>query len=830
MIVSKLDCFIPYVDEASILPTVEQLKDSPSVGQIFLLCKDTKLPAVEGCELLPVADFQSSPTLRQMANASHERYSLVYSRTTPLELGRGALERFVEVAEDSSAAWLYSHYRLKKDGEIQLNPTIVYQLGSVRDDFDFGPLVLLDNDVLHRYVSEESDAAWQFSAFYGLRLFASRSQQGVAAVLHIPEYLYTVRLEDARLSGEKQFDYVNPRNAEVQREYEQVCTEHLRQIHAFVSPDRVEDMAFANLSFEREASVIIPVRNRVRTIEDAVRSALSQQTNFDFNVLVVDNHSTDGTSEVLERLSQEDARCIHLIPERDDLGIGGCWALAIDDERCGRFAVQLDSDDLYSGPDTLQRVVDKFHEDRCAMVIGSYRMCNFDLQTLPPGLIDHKEWTDDNGRNNALRINGLGAPRAFYTPVVRQHRFPNTSYGEDYAMGLSISRRFRIGRIFDELYLCRRWEGNSDAALSQEKINANNYYKDYLRTVEIRARQRLNALWNGIPTEQEIATFFDEQLSCWDDARRHYDELAGVVTANCMTDDALCLTKQHNPARIVSTAARVDQASLERRPCFLCAANRPEVQREFPLLGNYSLLVNPNPILPRHFTIALRTHEPQHIVDRFADMMRMTEGIHNLFFFYNGPLCGASAPDHMHFQAGQRGIVPLERDWETTYRDTCSLLLSLADCSDARHFEPAADDTGLFALQGFVCPAFAIVTRTPEVSSLLFRKLYDALPVTADDSEPKMNILSWTTTSRTDGTQRLVTIVIPRAKHRPDCYFAEGEARCMVSPGALDMAGLLVMPREEDFRRTTSEQVIGIIREVAISSDEATRIIQRLKL
>ena len=306
-------------------------------------------------------------------------------------------------------------------------------------------------------------------------------------IVHLGELLYTVEETDLRKSGQKQFDYVDPRNAEVQRECERICSEHLKAIGAWISPESVHDVAYAE-GFEYEASVIIPVRNRVRTIEDAVCSALSQQTSFPFNVIVVDNHSTDGTTEVLERLKGKDSRLVHIIPKENDLGIGGCWDLAIRHEQCGRFAVQLDSDDLYSGTDSLQRIVDKFHQEHCAMVIGSYRMCDFQLQTLPPGLIDHKEWTDENGRNNALRINGLGAPRAFYTPLLREQGFPNTSYGEDYALGLAFSRRYRIGRIYEELYLCRRWEGNSDAALSHDRVNANNQYKDSLRTMEILAR------------------------------------------------------------------------------------------------------------------------------------------------------------------------------------------------------------------------------------------------------------------------------------------------------------------------------------------------------
>ena len=290
----------------------------------------------------------------------------------------------------------------------------------------------------------------------------------------------------------KQFDYVNPRNRDVQIEMEAVCTEHLKLINGYLKPGAGASVDVNEGDFKTLASVIIPVRNRARTIADAVKSALAQELDGSYNVIVIDNHSTDGTTQILNEMAREDSRIIHIVPERNDLGIGGCWNLGINSTECGRFAVQLDSDDLYSGPYTLQKVVDKFREGGYSMVIGSYRMCNFNLETLPPGIIDHREWTDENGPNNALRINGLGAPRAFYTPVVRKIGFPNVSYGEDYAVAIRIAGEYRIGRIFDELYLCRRWEGNSDAALSPEKVNANNLYKDTLRSMELERRINRN--------------------------------------------------------------------------------------------------------------------------------------------------------------------------------------------------------------------------------------------------------------------------------------------------------------------------------------------------
>lgn len=395
-----------------------------------------------------------------------------------------AAERLMAVAFSvPEAGIVYSDlFRTGPDGISVHVPLADWQKGSLRDDFDFGGFILLNRQAIDWYLSQ-SLGQFQTAGFYQMWLAVSRK----FGIIHIKEPLYSVSETDSRKSGEKQFDYVNPRNRSVQIEMEAVCTEHLKCVGAFLTPDKFRTVRFEE-EFEREASVIIPVRNRARTIEDAVRSALSQKTDFAFNVIVVDNHSTDGTATILERLSAEDGRLVHIIPSQTDLGIGGCWDLAIRDSRCGRFAVQLDSDDLYSSEGTLQYIVDKFHSEKCAMVIGSYRMCDFALNTLPPGTIDHREWTDDNGPNNALRINGLGAPRAFYTPVVRKIGFPNVSYGEDYAVAIAISRQYRIGRIYDELYLCRRWEGNSDAALSPEKVSANNYFKDSLRTAELLRR------------------------------------------------------------------------------------------------------------------------------------------------------------------------------------------------------------------------------------------------------------------------------------------------------------------------------------------------------
>lgn len=752
---------------------------------------------------------------------------LIGLKPAEVTLGSRCCERFEEVARDTGAAWVYSDRYVSKDGKVSVCRTLDWQFGSVRDDFDFGAVVCVDMRVLRAYVDSHRACQWQYSALYDFWLYAAQ-QHGI---FHLSEVLYTEAEADGRKSGEKQFDYVNPRNREVQQEREQVFTGYVKAIGAFVDHRTLGTVTFDRYEFANEASVVIPVRNRVKTIEDAVRSALSQVADFSFNVLVVDNYSTDGTSELLEKLAKEDSRCIHIVPERKDLGIGGCWNVAINDERCGRFAVQLDSDDLYAAPDVLTRIVAKFRECNCGMVIGSYRMCDFNLQTLPPGLIDHKEWTDENGMNNALRINGLGAPRAFFTPLLRKHPFPNTSYGEDYAMGLRISRKFRIGRIYDELYLCRRWEGNSDAALSPEKVNENNHYKDSLRGIELRARMFSNAYWNMRTTEKDIRMFFSRQLEAWTDAQARYKQLGDVSVSEFDVNGA-GLKVQFNPHRMGSTAAAVDSKSIAHRPCFLCEENRPQAQRSLPILGKYALLVNPFPILPQHFTLTCRYHTPQAIAENYIDLVRMADELRDYMVFYNGPKCGASAPDHLHFQIGSRGVVPLERDWDKLYRSKRTRLYPITDADfiEAAKLEAMADDTGIFSLRDYVIPGFIIVSRTPEASEVLFRKVYSALQDGNTDEEPMMNILAWTMDCYADGSKRVVSIIIPRSKHRPDCYFKQGEEQILVSPGALDVAGMIITPREEDFRKVTAQVAVDILQEVGMSGQAEIDAIMRLKL
>lgn len=501
-----IDCFIAYADKETTQLTVLQLRREMLVNKIYVMVTGEEECQLEECEVMRIDHLQSTSTIRQIAKAVTSPLALVCAKQVPITLGYQAVKRMADTANGIGAFVVYADRYVVKNGETMTCPTMDFCEGSVRDDFDFGSLLVYSAAALREYASRNAQTDYCYSGWYDLNLYGLRTL-GATALFHLREYLYTEEELDLRKSGEKQFDYVDPRNRVVQLEREQVCTHHLKEIGAYISSDAIAEVSVESADFDVEATVIIPVRNRVKTIEDAVRSALSQETSFPFNVMVIDNLSTDGTTEVVKRLASEDERVLYIIPERKDLGIGGCWGLAFNDPRCGRFAVQLDSDDLYSGPDTLQRIVDKFYEEHCGMVIGAYRMCNFQLATLPPGLIDHREWTDENGRNNALRINGLGAPRAFFTPLLRHIGMPNTSYGEDYALGLAFSRRYKIGRIYDELYLCRRWEGNSDAALTPEQINRNNTYKDSLRMMEIQNRKRLNRYWQGDVKKEDVDFF-----------------------------------------------------------------------------------------------------------------------------------------------------------------------------------------------------------------------------------------------------------------------------------------------------------------------------------
>ena len=788
VMIKKTDCFLVAHDEQQTALLAAQLQKSTSVRDVFIL-KDIPL--------------QSTVMLMHVAEKAAAEYVLLQLKPVAISLGAGALERMMLVASDTNAAMVYSDRYTIEKGERKAHPVIDYQEGSLRDDFDFGSLVLIRTSLLHKYATSDRDADYRYAGVYDFRLFLSRE----GSLFHLNEYLYTEEEQDLRASGVKQFDYVNPANREVQIEMEKACTAHLRQVGALVDTTQYADIDFDEQDFAAEASVIIPVFNRAKTIKDAVESALSQKTSFPYNVIVVDNHSTDGTSDILSSLLPQSGDKLHVIvPDRHDLGIGGCWNEAINSEYCGRFAVQLDSDDLYSSPKTLQTVVDAFHEQKAAMVIGSYRMCDFELNTLPPGLIDHKEWTDDNGPNNALRINGLGAPRAFFTPLLRRIQFPNTSYGEDYALGLLFSRHYRIGRIFTELYLCRRWGGNSDAALSVEKVNANNLYKDRLRTMELHARQHDEP---DVLTESPWQRFFHRQLQVWDEVRQRYRDLEKVETRELMTD-TMALTVQWNPARIASTGAKIDAKSIAERPCFLCAKNRPQQQMHRVIDDKYELLVNPFPILPVHFTLPSLKHQPQRILPMYGEMLRLSEQNTDLTLLYNGPHCGASAPDHAHLQAVSIDCLPLQTAWPRLSRHL-------------QEIETDTDGNGIWRVTDYPAAAFVIKSRQHEVGERLFRKLYNSLPEPADGFEPMMNVIMWRS------GDFIMSVVLPRRKHRPDCYTAKGDAQYIISPGAVDMGGLIITPREEDFRRLTPEVMTAIYKELSLTDEDMKQVVERIQ-
>ena len=799
----KIDLFLPFEALEKGEETLLELHENKTVQHINLLVSSdfaSQHQVPEGCTFVVIDRMESSNTVMSIAENTDADYLLLCTRMTSVRWGLYAQERFLRTADDTGAVMVYSDHYSLEEGTLTKHPAIDYQAGSLRDDFDFGSLWLIKSQALLDYVAQTDRVDYQYAGLYDLRLYLSRKGE----IFHLNEYLYTEAELDTRKSGEKQFDYVNPRNREVQIEMERACTAHLEKVGAIIDTNFYRQPDFDEQDFACEASVVIPVFNREKTIADAVKSALSQKTNFPYNVIVVNNHSTDSTGKILDSI--DDGRLIQIVPGRTDLGIGGCWNVAVNSDHCGKFAVQLDSDDLYSSPKTLQKIVDAFHEQKAAMIIGSYRMCDFNLNTLPPGLIDHKEWTEDNGCNNALRINGLGAPRAFFTPLVRQIQFPNTSYGEDYALGLAFSRRYRIGRIYDELYLCRRWGGNSDAALSVERVNANNLYKDRLRTMELKARQQMLQGKADIMEDSSISRFFNRQLEMWEDARHRFRDLKHVEVHQ-LSDQ---LKVQFNPARIVSTGAKIDKHTLGERPCFLCERNRPKEQMTKQIDDHFQLLVNPFPILPVHFTIPATKHQPQSIYRHYGEMHRLLSLHSELMVFYNGPKCGASAPDHLHFQAGTSGVLPLQTNWQRLSRNLTDVI-------------SLTDEEKISVLRDFLVPAFVIISKSEDSDEELFHRLYRSMPMRGDESEPMMNIIAWRK------GDEFISVVIPREKHRPDAYFAEGEAQMMVSPGALDMAGLIITPREEDFSKINLDKATALLRECGISAEKTEAIVSNLK-
>lgn len=778
----ELTCFVACGDSDTTAHIIRQLEKEACVKRYYLLC--SHMPEEERETPVLKGSLCQTASLRQLLPYCETPYMLLVTQPHRIDLGTFAIERFLQIARTTSAAMLYSDYNDTGNNGLSPHPLTDYQAGSLRDDFNFGALWLLRTTKFKEAVNQMT-ADYRFAALYDLRLALSRAGE----ILHIPESLYSITPADLRLSGEKNFDYVDPKNRQVQSEMEQVCCRHLKHIGAWLPP--VFQTPDFGGNFPVEMSVVIPVRNRERTIAEAVTSALRQHTSFPFNVIVVDNHSTDGTTAILRRLSAQYANLIHLMPEEEDLGIGGCWNRAITDDRCGRFCIQLDSDDLYIDETVLQQIADAFHAQKTAAVIGAYRIVDFNLQPLPPGLIDHKEWTPDNGRNNALRINGLGAPRAFCTSVLREIKFPNTSYGEDYAVMLALSRHYQIGRIYHALYLCRRWEGNSDAALSVDKENKNNVFKDRIRTFELKARQFPPALLT------DVNRLFEEQIRDWEAVARRYRNLEQVKSREvAFPHCSLLLT--YNPDRIGSSTAQVDSQSIQKRPCFLCPSNRPAEQKSISW-NSYDILVNPFPIFKRHFTIVDKHHHAQRLSpERIEDMLALARNLPEYTVFYNGPACGASAPDHFHFQAGNRGYMPAEKETENGTELLCASPQLKISCK--------ADELRK-----------VVVTESDSLSLLVeaIAKICQLIgQVVPRQPEPMVNLL----TMFADNHWK--TCIFPRKAHRPAQFFETGENRIVFSPGAVDFGGVAILPEEKDFNHLTEETIKDMFSQLTFHEDE----------
>lgn len=777
----ELTCFVACGDSNDTAHIVKQLESEPCVKSFYVLCphqpgEEVQAPVLTG-------SLCRTDSLQGLLPYCNTPYVLFITSPHRIDLGMFALERFLQTAEMTSAAMLYSDYSDNGDNGLSPHPLTDCQAGSLRDDFNFGALWLLRTEKFREAVNRMT-VSYRFAALYDLRLALSRSGE----ILHIPESLYTVTPTDLRLSGEKNFDYVDPKNRQVQAEMEEVCTRHLKNIGAWLPP--VFQTPDFGGDFPVEMSVIIPVRNRERTIAEAVVSALNQHTSFSFNVIVVDNHSTDGTTAILRELASRYANLVHLIPEERDLGIGGCWNKAVADGQCGRFCIQLDSDDLYIDDHVLQQVHDAFYAQKTAAVIGSYRIVDFNLQPLPPGLIDHKEWTPENGRNNALRINGLGAPRAFCTSVLRETKFPNTSYGEDYAAVLAISRQYQIGRIYQPLYLCRRWEGNSDAALSIDKENKNNIFKDRIRTFEMEARKKTALLPN-------IDRLFEEQIRDWTAVARRYRGLEEVKSRE-MVYPHCSLLLTYNPCRIGSSTAKVDALSIQERPCFLCPDNRPVEQKSISWNG-YDILVNPFPIFKRHFTIVDKEHRPQLLTpERIEDMLALARNLPEYTVFYNGPGCGASAPDHFHFQAGCRGYMPVEKKLENGAEILCASPQLKISCK--------ADELRKI----IVAESDSLPLLTQAVAEVC-RFIGETVP---RQPEPMVNLLAMF------ADNRWKICIFPRKAHRPAQFFETGEKRIVFSPGAVDFGGVIILPEEKDFNRLEAETIKDLFSQLTFHEKE----------
>lgn len=751
-------------------------------------------------------------------------YVLAVDSGVDVQCPEHSLQRLFAVARDTGAGIIYPDFLISATGGHTAHPLTDYQPGSIRDDFNLGHFFILSSEAIRAAVNKYgAPGADPDSVLYDLRLKISID----SVILHLPEFLYAVstKTQPRKKDGtsEAHFNYVAKKNFICQKKFEKIATQHLKRIGAHL-PACTKKARQDKADFRWEASIVIPVLNREKTIADALESALSQQTHFPFNVIVVDNHSTDKTANILKKYTAKYSNLMRLVPKRPDLGIGGCWNEAIYSPHCGRYAVQLDSDDLYSSPKSLQTIVNTLRRGSYAMAVGSYTLVDQWQKEIPPGLIDHREWTTRNGHNNLLRINGMGAPRAFDTNVLRQAGFPNVSYGEDYAVALRLTREYKVGRIYDSLYLCRRWADNTDAGLSVEKQNRNDFYKDRLRTMELHARQlinegrpiqtasrslRLNPVSVTFTGSENISLpalcrdLYHRQNETWLEFADACRDLKSIKTRQ-LSCGKYSITLQYNPARAVSGSAAVDRETIKKRPCFLCRKNLPPGQQGILYRDDCLILCNPAPIFSRHFTIVTLRHRPQNIVSSLHRLLQLSaDAAPDYIVFYNGPACGASAPDHSHFQMIPSNALPFLNELNKL---PLIKVVSSVRFAAGRQFDRAV-----------------IVMESGDADALqkqFIHLLKVVRQVLAKRDEPPVNVIC----SFTGHIWRLTIFL--RRKHRPDAYFAEGNKNIFISPGAIDMAGVVIAPRLSDYERLLGSTLRSIYSEVSLSQETFTQILK----
>ena len=750
------------------------------------------------------------------------KYLLAVTCGEVVKCDKRSLRRMLKIAGDRQVGIIYSNFIEQKKNDFIPHPLIDYQQGSIRYDFNFGHVLLFSMAAVKTVLQKYGPLPLNENvAFYDLRLKISIDH----SILRAEEFLYTVAQEKAVAEtkgtdkAEDHFAYVAAENFALQKKLEKVATNYLKLTGTYLRA-RALKAPRTSERFPVEASIVIPVLNRKTTINDALHSALEQKTKFDFNIIVVDNHSTDGTTQLIKKMAAQNPKIVQIIPKRRDLGIGGCWNEAIHSPHCGRYAVQLDSDDFYSSSAALQKIVDVLRKGNYAMVVGSYTVVNEHLRKIPPGLIDHREWTQANGHNNLLRVNGIGAPRAFATTIIRKIGFPNVSYGEDYAVALRVAREYKICRIYESLYLCRRWQDNTDAGLSVEKQNRNDFYKDKLRTLEIKARQLMNKKVRSSKSRNIFAEFpgkdnlplpalceklFDAQKKSWSRLANARRDLASVRMKEIVCG-GYNVYPQCNPKRAISSGAAVDQESIKKRPCFLCADNLSGEQQGILYRKDYMILCNPAPIFDQHFTIVTLQHQPQEIGSSMASLLQMAADLSPGYtVFYNGPACGASAPDHLHFQMIPASALP--------FLNTLKTLYPIKEISSVRLYKADNLDRSVVILE----------SKNREALREQFAHFIEVTrKIIPTNDEPPMNVIC---TCEND-TWRLVIFL--RQKHRPNAYFAEGEKKIFISPGAVDMAGVIITPRLIDFFRLDCDTIRSIYQEVSMPGEMMNIIMNEL--